>query len=208
MLDSFTRNLVLYIGIIILLIIVGAFLPPFLLRSGYQQTADLIYTLYSPLCHQLAYRSFFLFGEQSVYPRALAGIKNMLSYEEVTKNQALDLNEGRAFYGNQQFGYKIALCQRDLAIYSFIFIFIMIYLLLQGKVTMLPVWLWVVVGLLPIALDGGSQLFSIINFGISWLPIRESTPFLRVITGAGFGFTTAWVLLPRLNQYILYNNKK
>jgi len=208
MLDSFSRNLVLCIGIIILLIIVGAFLPPFLLRLGYQQTAELIYTFYSPLCHQLAFRSFFLFGEQSVYPRALAGINNMLSYEDVTKNQALDLNEGRAFYGNKQLGYKIALCQRDLAIYSFILVFILIYLLLQGKVTMLSVWVWVVVGLLPIAIDGGSQLFSIINFGISWLPIRESTPIMRVLTGAGFGFTTAWVLLPRLNQYVHSNYKK
>lgn len=132
----------------------------------------------------------------------------MLSYEDVTKNQALDLNEGRAFYGNKQLGYKIALCQRDLAIYSFILVFILIYLLLQGKVTMLSVWVWVVVGLLPIAIDGGSQLFSIINFGISWLPIRESTPIMRVLTGAGFGFTTAWVLLPRLNQYVHSNYKK
>ncbi len=49
--------------------------------------------------------------------------------------------------------------------------------------------LWILIGLGPIGLDGFSQLFSQMDW--SWLatifPYRESTPFLRVLTGALFG---------------------
>jgi uncharacterized membrane protein len=42
----------------------------------------------------------------------------------------------------------------------------------------------------PIGLDGGTQLIS--QPPLSFLPFRESTSLLRVITGGLFGFTTAW----------------
>lgn len=45
---------------------------PVLARAGLRQPADVIYTLYSPFCHQFAFRSPFLFGEQAFYPRAAA----------------------------------------------------------------------------------------------------------------------------------------
>ena len=45
---------------------------PVLAKTGLHQPADLIYTLYSPFCHQFAFRSPFLFGEQAFYPRAIA----------------------------------------------------------------------------------------------------------------------------------------
>ena len=47
-------------------------LAPTLARAGLSGPADLIYTLYSPFCHQFAFRSPFLFGEQAFYPRAAA----------------------------------------------------------------------------------------------------------------------------------------
>jgi hypothetical protein len=54
----------------------------------------------------------------------------------------------------------------------------------------------------PIGVDGVSQLFSQMNW--QWLasivPYRESTPFLRVLTGGLFGFTTAWFAYPYMEE--------
>ena len=62
--------------------------------------------------------------------------------------------------------------------------------------------LWILIGMVPIGLDGFSQLFSQIEW--SWLqallPYRESTPFLRVLTGGLFGLTTAWFAYPYMEE--------
>ena len=48
-------------------------LAPTLAKLGFDGPADFLYTLYSPFCHQFAFRSPFLFGEQAFYPRRAAG---------------------------------------------------------------------------------------------------------------------------------------
>jgi uncharacterized membrane protein len=58
----------------------------------------------------------------------------------------------------------------------------------------LPWYAWIFIGLLPIALDGFSQLLS--QPPLSIFPYRESTPLLRVLTGWLFGFATAWFGYP------------
>ncbi len=62
----------------IALVIVGIYaaLPwvaPLLMKLGLTAPANVLYTLYSPMCHQFAFRSIFLFGEQPFYPRGAAG---------------------------------------------------------------------------------------------------------------------------------------
>lgn len=47
-----------------------AFLAPVMMEVGWTAPAGLIYRVYGMMCHQLAFRSFFLFGEQLVYPRS------------------------------------------------------------------------------------------------------------------------------------------
>ncbi len=47
-------------------------LAPTLAKLGFSAPADALYTLYSPFCHQFAFRSPFLFGEQAFYPRGAA----------------------------------------------------------------------------------------------------------------------------------------
>ena len=54
----------------------------------------------------------------------------------------------------------------------------------------LPWYLWIAIGIAPIALDGVSQVISQPPFHL--LAYRESTPFLRTLTGGLFGFMTAW----------------
>jgi uncharacterized membrane protein len=54
------------------------------------------------------------------------------------------------------------------------------------------------VGILPIAIDGFSQLLS--QPPLNMFPYRESTPLLRTITGFLFGFTTAWFGYPIVEE--------
>ena len=173
------------------------FLAPVLMQAGYQKAAAPIYTVYKAACHELAFRSWFLFGEQSYYPRAAAGIEGVATYGEVTGNSEENLLEARNFKGNQQMGYKIALCQRDVMIYAAMLLFGIIFSLSGRKIRPLPFLIWVIVGIIPVGLDGGSQLLS---QWFSWFPYRESTPLLRSITGALFGFTTGWFGFPALEE--------
>jgi uncharacterized membrane protein len=56
--------------------------------------------------------------------------------------------------------------------------------------------------MVPIGLDGFSQLFSQIPIAFiqTYLPYRESTPILRTLTGFLFGFTTAWFMFPLIEE--------
>jgi uncharacterized membrane protein len=58
--------------------------------------------------------------------------------------------------------------------------------------------LWILLGLFPIGLDGGSQLLSYLPF--LHFPPRESTPLLRVLTGALFGIASAWFAYPYVQE--------
>ena len=175
---------------------------PVLMKAGAQIPANIIYTAYSPLCHQLGFRSFYLFGEQPYYPRAAAGIAGVITFGQATGLDENDLLAARAFTGNEQLGYKIALCERDVAIYGAIILFGFIFGLTGRKIPPLHWALWLIFAIGPIGLDGFSQLFSQLPIPAiaTILPYRESTPFLRLLTGFLFGFGTAWFGFPYVEQ--------
>jgi uncharacterized membrane protein len=146
-----------------------------------------------------------LFGEQTYYPHAAANIPGVLTFEQVSG--ITDLNDpsrfqARVFEGNSLLGYKIALCERDVAIWGAMALFGAVYAFTNRKLPKLHWFIWVLIGLGPIGLDGFSQLFSQIpsTFIHSFLPYRESTPLLRVLTGFLFGLTTAWFMFPLIEE--------
>jgi uncharacterized membrane protein len=193
----FNLFLILYIG--------TPFLAPIFKKAGWNTAADVVYKIYSPLCHQWAFRSFFLFGEQPYYPHAAAKIPGVLTFEQVSG--ITDLNDpsrlqARHFEGNAIIGYKIALCERDVAIWGAMALFGLVFALTGRNLPKLHWLIWVLAGLGPIGLDGFSQLFSQIPsaFIQSILPYRESTPLLRVLTGFLFGLTTAWFMFPLIEE--------
>ena len=195
--DTLQKCLLAIVAFLLVVYLGLSFLAPVLMKAGCTKQAGYIYKAYRLACHQLAYRSFFLYGEQAVYPRELAGIKNLQSYEEMTGFMADDLERAKSFVGNEQMGYKVVLCQRDTAIYASILVFILLYTFLGKKIKLLPWWLWVLLAVLPIGVDGFWQVFSQLDWSfLDWLPARESTPFLRVLTGALFGFFSAWFIIP------------
>lgn len=184
------------------------FLAPTLMKLGAETPANLIYRMYKPLCHQFGFRSFFLYGEQPFYPLAEAGMTGYKTFEEVSGIPNLDdpysftRFEARNYIGNETVGFKVALCERDVAIYLAIMGFGVVYGLTGRRLKSLHWMLWLLIGIGPIGLDGFSQLFS--QFNWEWLnalvPYRESTPFLRVLTGALFGLATAWFAYPNIED--------
>ena len=201
--DSFSLKLSkLYIWLIVffLTVYVGLpFLAPVLQNNGAEFPAKIIYTIYKPLCHQLAFRSWFIFGEQPFYPRELAGIEGILSYEDITNSSEINIREAQKFTGNDTLGYKVALCERDVAIYASMLLFSIAFIVSGRRIKSLPWYIWIMIGLVPIAIDGVSQLPGLASNLPPWF-LRESTPLLRTITGTLFGFTTAWYLFPLIEE--------
>ena len=220
----FSKNWVRYFNILIAIYIGLPILAPVLMKAGAAGPARIIYTIYRPMCHQMSSRSFFLFGEQIAYPRELAGT-NLTPLEAYTSSipEFTDVAQenwvnfflaAQRFVGNERMGYKMALCERDMAIYGFVLIGGLIYAILRRRYYIKPlsIWLFILIGMAPIALDGFSQLFGYystpldgsIPTGIraaiqSISPLRESTPFLRTATGALFGLMLAWLAYPNID---------
>lgn len=172
-------------------------LAPVLMKLGATRAGFIIYAVYSPLCHQLPHRSFFLFGPKLTYT---------LGELTVWLGPNAGINPAtRAFVGNEAVGYKTALCQRDIAIYGALLLAGLLFGLLRRRwhIRALKLWAYFVFGILPPLLDGGYQMLSYI-IAYLWVdgPIRprESTPLLRVVTGGLFGLATAWLAYPLLQE--------
>lgn len=212
----FARRWLTIFNSLVGLYVVLPILAPSLMSVGLERPARLIYTLYSPMCHQMAFRSFFLFGEQAAYPRELAGVAHITPFEAYA--HTLPEFEGipaddwvsffaaaRRFVGNMEMGYKLALCERDIAIFGALLVGGLAYGVARRRwnITALPIVWFAIIGMGPIALDGFSQLLGYYGLTIPWIaeyiPLRESTPFLRTATGAWFGLCVAWLALPQLD---------
>lgn len=211
------RHWLLWLTLIIAIYVGVPFLAPVFMELDMPGPANAIYSFYDITCHQMAFRSWFLFGEQPYYPRAVAGLP-VRSFEEYARDDphftgvdvdVLDaylIYAAGKFIGNEQMGWKVGYCQRDIAIYGSMVLFGVVYGLLRKAgvhVPPLPFWAYILIALVPIGLDGGSQFLSNPPFnglGLSWYPIRESTPFWRTLTGALFGIGNAWLAYPYLQE--------
>ncbi|MBC8249522.1 MAG: DUF2085 domain-containing protein [Anaerolineales bacterium] len=157
-------------------------LAPTLMALGYTRPAEIIYTIYKPLCHQLSQRSFFLFGSRLAY--SLETLQELLGPETLANDSLAS-----AFIGNPAFGYKMAYCQRDTAMYGSLLLAGMVFGLVRHRLRPLPFVLYLIL-LVPLAIDGLVQL----------LTSYESTWQLRTITGSIFGVATVWFAYPYLEE--------
>jgi len=196
----FSHNFLWIINLFLLIYFGLPFLAPVLMKAGYTKAAQPIYSIYGVSCHRLAFRSWFLFGDQPVYPRAAANVEGYQTYGEASGLSEEDLWAARDFQGNDEMGYKVPFCQRDIAIYAAMFLFGVLFTLSGRRIKPLPFLVWMIVGLGPIGLDGFSQLLSQLGGVFDFIPYRESTPLLRTLTGALFGFTTGWFGFPVIDE--------
>ena len=150
------------------------FVAPVLMATGYPDAADAIYAAYQHVCHQWAFRSYFLFGPHLEYGRALGSLVGTDGMYHTVGSPAL--------------GYKVAFCERDVAIYLAVLVAGIAYGRLRDRLPELGLTGYSLL-ILPMAIDGFTQLFG-------W---RESTVELRTATGVLFGVASVWLIYPRID---------
>lgn len=171
---AIAKHWLLLINVVLAIEAALPILAPALMVSGYASVARLIYTLYSPFCHQLPERSFFLFGPQTTYT---------LHELEFLTRFAVPLR----YIGNPAIGYKMAVCQRDIATYLALWAASLVFIPLRRRLRPLPIKFFVLL-CFPMIIDGFGQL----------LMLWESTPYSRVFSGAMFGIACVWLSYPHI----------
>jgi uncharacterized membrane protein len=126
-------------------------------------------------------------------------VDGYISYPAATGLDENNLWEARQFTGSELLGYKVALCERDVAIYAGILLFGLAFAVARRRIKSLHWVAWLILGIVPIGVDGLSQLISQLPI-INTFAFRESTPFLRTLTGGLFGFITAWFGYPLVEE--------
>jgi uncharacterized membrane protein len=189
------------------------FLAPLLMYIGWTGVGKGIYFIYSFFCHQLPERSFFLFGEKTMY--TLSEIQS--AWQDTINPMIL-----RQFIGNESMGWKIAWSDRMISFYTSIWLFAVAWSLFRRKIKPIS-YLGFALFLLPIALDGGSHMlsdFAGIGQGFrdtnQWLAILTNhalpsrfligdalgsfNSWARIITGLVAGLGIVWLVFPNMEE--------
>ena len=91
------------------------------------------------------------------------------------------------------FGQQMAYCERDAAIYPAAFVSGLVFAWARGRGSRARLgWRGYLLLITPMAIDGFTQLFG----------LRESTWFLRTVTGSLFGAASVWLAYPYLQMAV------
>jgi hypothetical protein len=129
----------------------------------------------------------------------------------------------RQFVGNPEMGYKVAWSERMIALYGSVWLGAMGFALVRARLKSLPLVAWLLVGVLPVGLDGLIHMVNDAVAGTSGAGFRDNNAWLqaltrkqlppwfyagdalgsfnsdvRWLTGILFGLTTVWLLFPML----------
>lgn len=175
------------LGYIIYMIFIAIiFLPivitPFIVEN--EILFNFFHDVYSYTCHQKIERSFCLY--------------NNFSFGNCIKeNESIKGREIRILEINGERRVKFPVCARDFSLYLSMFISGLIYPFLRStNEKKLPPIIFLVLALIPIGLDGLTQLIG----------LRESNNLLRFITGFIAGFALPFYIIPSLNIIIYGKN--
>jgi len=193
--------------------VIVPYLAPVFMHVGWTGAGKVIYFIYSFFCHQLPERSFFWFGEKTMY-----SLREIQSAWQDTDNPMIL----RQFIGNASMGWKIAWSDRMIWFYTSVWLFAVIWYPFRRKIKPLPWWGFVLL-LLPIILDGGTHTISDLA-GIgqgfrdtnAWLVVLTNHAYpatfysndalgsfnslMRFITGLLAGLGIGWLLFPYVFQ--------
>lgn len=173
----------LYLGLV--LIFIGPiFVTPFIAESS-PQVFGFLQGAYAPACHQLAERSLCYFSDGSIANCAQPDA-NVSGRQQIVEVHGV-------------FGYKFPVCARDLAIYGAMILGGLAFPFVRKiDARIAPPLIFFIIALIPIALDGGTQI----------LGLRESTNELRLITGFIAGIAIPFYVIPILNMFVLGREHK
>lgn len=141
-------------------------------------------------------RNLPAFSDVEVPPDIAPSTDNLLEEQNFVTFQL----RAASFAGNEQMGYKMTLCERDIAIYTALFVVGIIYSrpAVRRRLRPVPLLLFFWLGVTPIGIDGFSQLLGYPPINL-W-DARETLPFFRVLTGTLFGAMTGWLGYPYLEM--------
>lgn len=188
------------------------FMAPVSMKLGWMSVGNTIYDIYSTQCHQMAQRSFFLFGEKPMYELIELPIN-------LTGKLGQDELALRAFRGNNQMGWKVAWSDRMVYMYGSLWLASLLYCVFRlpkRKPIRLQVFLFMQI---PFALDGITHLLSDLmsltsgfRYHNAWFAALTNHVFpssfyvgdgigsfnstLRLVSGVLFGFSLAGLMLP------------
>ncbi len=213
----FEHWVAIFSGLLGMLVILP-FLAPVLMRLGWTGPAQLIYAMYSTLCHQMAQRSLFLFGPQPMYNIAQLPVA-------LTGNEAANLLALREFMGNADLGWKVAWSDRMVYMFGATWLAGIAFGLLRRRFTIRPAhWLTFLGLLLPMVIDGGTHFVSDVSGGLAggfrysneWLANLTSkalptwfyagdglgsfNSWARLMSGVLFGLAVVWLAFPYLDR--------
>ncbi|MDP1715727.1 MAG: DUF2085 domain-containing protein [Anaerolineales bacterium] len=153
------------------------FLPyfaPVFMQIGWTGAGKSIYFFYSFFCHQLPERSFFWFGDKTMY--SLSEIQ--AAWQNTSNPMIL-----RQFIGNETMGWKIAWSDRMISFYTSVWFFAVLWYTMRRKIKPLSWWGFILL-LLPIAMDGGTHMFS--DFAGIGQGFRDTNQWLAALTNNAF----------------------
>jgi uncharacterized membrane protein len=207
-------------ALIIALIVFNAlpFVAPVFMKLGWESAGRLIYLAYWPLCHQMAQRSFFLFGPEGFQMYTIAQLPVKVS----GSNAELVLKQ---FLGSEALGWKVAWSDRMVTFYGGPLVAAVVHAIarVRGRVKAWPLW---IIGsmLLPMILDGATHMASDMLSGIGhgfrdtnqWLAVITGNllpatfvqgdtlgsfnSWMRLVSGLLFGFAIGWFALPYIDS--------
>ncbi|MGB8644320.1 MAG: DUF2085 domain-containing protein [Anaerolineae bacterium] len=153
-------------------LVLAPFTAPLFMHIGATGPADAVYFIYSFLCHQLPERSLFIFGDRIMY-----------SYAEIKAVWPLDGFIGlRQFIGNPEMGYKVAWSDRMISTYGGVWLGGLLYALLRSRSPRISWLAFILIGVLPIGLDGVSHMLNDAIAGTTGLGFRDTNAWLQSLT--------------------------
>jgi len=153
------------------------FLAPFFMYIGWTGAGKTIYFIYSFFCHQLPERSFFLFGEKSMYS---------LNEIQAAWRDSINPLILRRFIGSEVMGWKVAWSDRMISFYTSVWVFTVLWWPLRRKIKPLAWWRFVLL-LLPLIMDGGTHTLS--DFAGIGQGFRDTNQWLAIMTNNSFPAT-------------------
>jgi len=157
------------------------FLAPLFMWIGWDAPGRAIYLIYSFLCHQMAQRSFFLFGLGGLQMYNIASLPlDLNGLSDGSRIMAL-----RSFIGNAQIGWKMAWSDRMVYMYGSPLLLTVSYGLARTRIRIRPIPLWLFgLLMLPMAVDGFTHMIS--DFAGIGQGFRDSNLWLAGLTGNAF----------------------
>jgi uncharacterized membrane protein len=169
------------LGIMLFALLIWGLLPfiaPMAYHWGYPRVGRAIHLLYTPFCHQLPQRSWFLFGPQLTY--TVAEIADVAG----TENAA----QLRYFFGSPALGWKTAWSDRMISFYTMTPVFGLLYAGLRRlgvQIRPLSIKL-LLLFLLPMLLDGLMHVVNDMIWGVSAGGFRDTNGWLALLTSGRF----------------------